>query len=158
MNTNTTSFEQATDTGTGMGMGMGKGAGPGVRAGTGVARGTGRTVRRAGALAAAAGLLTAGLLTGPASAAAPARPVTAPPTTLTACAFYRGTALTVPGQHGNRVKQVQCLLANRHYLTWNDLAGYFGAKTRTAVTKFQSGHHLPANGKVDTKTWHALYS
>ncbi|WP_438487892.1 peptidoglycan-binding domain-containing protein [Streptomyces sp. S186] len=139
-------------------MDMGTGRATGTGTGTGVVRGAGRAVRRAGALAATAGLLTAGLLTGPASAAAPARPDAARTTALAACAYYKGTALTVPGQHGNRVKQVQCLLANRHYLTWDDLTGYFGDKTRTAVQKVQSRYHLPANGKVDRKTWHALYS
>ncbi|MGG2462959.1 peptidoglycan-binding domain-containing protein [Streptomyces sp. RGM 3693] len=122
-------------------------------------RGAGRAVRRAGVLAAAAGLVTAGLLTGPASAAATAgRDDSTRPAALTACAFYGGNALTIYGQHGDRVKQVQCLLANRHYLTWKDVTGSFGAKTRTGVTKLQTKHRLPANGKVDKKTWRALYS
>ncbi|PJN39027.1 serine/threonine protein kinase [Streptomyces sp. CB02959] len=99
------------------------------------------------------------MLTGPATAAATAgRDGSTRSATLAACAFYGGNALTVYGQHGDRVKQVQCLLANRHYLTWKDVTGSFGAKTRTAVTKLQTEHHLPANGKVDKKTWRALYS
>ncbi|MFJ9413985.1 peptidoglycan-binding protein [Streptomyces sp. NPDC101227] len=114
-----------------------------------------RTTTRAAVLTAAAGLLAAGLLTGPASAAAPAA---APTGTMAACAYYSGTALTVYGQRGARVSQVQCLLANRRYLPWGDVTGNFGPKTRAAVKKFQSRHHLTADGKVGKKTWRALYS
>ncbi|MFE3886971.1 peptidoglycan-binding protein [Streptomyces lydicus] len=112
-------------------------------------------VKRTAVLTATAGLLTAGLLTGPASAAGPAA---GRPGTLAACAYYNGTALTVYGQRGDRVSQVQCLLANRRYLPWGDVTGYFGPKTLAAVKKFQSRHHLTANGKVDKKTWRALYA
>ncbi|MEU5017072.1 peptidoglycan-binding domain-containing protein [Streptomyces angustmyceticus] len=114
-----------------------------------------RAVQRTAVLTATAGLLTAGLLTGPASAAGPAA---ARPGTLAACAYYNGTALTVHGQRGDRVSQVQCLLANRRYLPWRDVTGYFGPKTLAAVKKFQSRHHLTANGKVGKKTWRALYA
>ncbi|MBM4791344.1 peptidoglycan-binding protein [Streptomyces sioyaensis] len=117
-----------------------------------------RALTRTAVLAASAGLLTAGLLTGPASAAGPtAGPVAGRADTLAACAYYNGRALTVHGQRGDRVSQVQCLLANRRYLRWGDVTGYFGPKTLAAVKKFQSRHHLTANGKVDKKTWHALY-
>ncbi|MFE2226145.1 peptidoglycan-binding domain-containing protein [Streptomyces kronopolitis] len=101
-----------------------------------------------------AGLLTAGLLTGPASAAERSA---GRPDTLAACAYYNGSALTVYGQRGDRVSQVQCLLANRRYLRWGEVTGYFGPKTLAAVKKFQSRQHLTANGKVDKKTWQALY-
>ncbi|MFI1156548.1 peptidoglycan-binding protein [Streptomyces sioyaensis] len=113
-----------------------------------------RALTRTAVLAASAGLLTAGLLAGPASAAGPAAGRV---DTLAACAYYNGHALTVHGQRGDRVSQVQCLLANRRYLRWGDVTGYFGPKTLAAVQKFQSRHHLTANGKVDKKTWHALY-
>ncbi|MFK0292348.1 peptidoglycan-binding protein [Streptomyces sp. NPDC090442] len=111
-------------------------------------------------------LLAAGLLAGPASAATPPPAAErtgqdgAPrrPATLVACAFANGDALTVYGQRGARVKQVQCLLANRRYLAWKDVTGRFDAKTVSAVRQFQSKHHLPADGKVDKKTWRALYS
>ncbi len=112
-------------------------------------------VKRTAVLTATAGLLTAGLLTGPASADSPAG---GRPGTLAACAYYNGNALTVYGQRGDRVSQVQCLLANRRYLPWGDVTGYFGPKTRAAVKKFQARHHLTANGKVDKKTWRALYA
>ncbi|MEW9521689.1 peptidoglycan-binding domain-containing protein [Streptomyces tubercidicus] len=111
-------------------------------------------IRRTAVLAATAGLLTAGLLTGPASADGPAGERA---DTMAACAYYNGNALTVYGQRGDRVSQAQCLLANRRYLPWGDVTGYFGPKTRAAVKKFQSRHHLTADGKVDKKTWYALY-
>ncbi|MFG2398911.1 peptidoglycan-binding domain-containing protein [Streptomyces lydicus] len=114
-------------------------------------------IKRAAVLTATAGLLTAGLLTGPAAASSPA-PAGRPAGTLAACAYYNGTALTVYGQRGDRVSQVQCLLANRRYLPWGDVTGYFGPKTRAAVKKFQSRHRLTADGKVGTKTWRALYT
>ncbi|MFF4949710.1 peptidoglycan-binding protein [Streptomyces chattanoogensis] len=112
-------------------------------------------MKRTAVLAATAGLLTAGLLTGPASAAGAAA---APAGTRAACAYYSGTALTVHGQRGDRVSQVQCLLANRRYLPWGDVTGYFGSRTLAAVKKFQSRHDLTADGKVGKKTWRALYA
>ncbi|MEU9116114.1 peptidoglycan-binding domain-containing protein [Streptomyces sp. NPDC048483] len=112
-------------------------------------------VTRTAVLTATAGLLTAGLFAGPASATEPAA---GPSGTKAACAYYNGTALTVYGQRGDRVRQVQCLLANRRYLPWGDVTGYFGPKTRAAVKKFQSRHHLTADGKVGKKTWRALYA
>ncbi|MFB6604589.1 peptidoglycan-binding protein [Streptomyces noursei] len=39
-----------------------------------------------------------------------------------------------------------------------DVTGSFGAKTRTAVEGFQTRHHLTADGRVDKKTWRALYA
>ncbi|MFH8679861.1 peptidoglycan-binding protein [Streptomyces lydicus] len=114
-------------------------------------------VKRAGVLTATVGLLTAGLLTGPASAGSPV-PTGRPAGTLAACAYYNGTALTVYGQRGDRVSQVQCLLANRRYLPWGDVTGYFGSRTRAAVKTFQSWHHLTADGKVGKQTWRALYT
>ncbi|MFB6535374.1 peptidoglycan-binding protein [Streptomyces noursei] len=129
------------------------------RTGTGTGTSTSTGSRRAGLLAATAGLLVAGVLTaGPASAAATGPDDSTRPATLAACAYYDGNALTVYGQRGDRVKQVQCLLANRHHLSWQDVTGSFGAKTRTAVKEFQTKHHLTADGKVDKKTWRALYA
>lgn len=112
-------------------------------------------LKRTAILTATAGLLTAGLLTGPAFADVPDGGGAG---TLAACAYYNGNALTVYGQRGDRVSQVQCLLANRRYLPWGDVTGYFGPKTRAAVKKFQSRHHLTADGKVGKKTWRALYA
>ncbi|WP_286160145.1 peptidoglycan-binding domain-containing protein [Streptomyces yunnanensis] len=163
MKANTTGFKEATDEATSKATRKAASEAAsdatGAATGTGAVRGVGRALRRTGTLAATAGLLTAGLLTGPAVAAGPAgRADSTQPATFAACAFYNGDALTVYGQHGDRVKQAQCLLANRHYLTWKDVTGNFGAKTRTAVTKFQTAHHLAADGKVGKGTWRALYS
>ncbi|MFJ9411020.1 peptidoglycan-binding protein [Streptomyces sp. NPDC101393] len=115
-------------------------------------------VRRTVVLTATAGLLTAGLLTGAASAGSPAAGHDGAAGPRAACAYYNGTALTVYGQRNARVSQAQCLLANRRYLPWGDVTGYFGPKTRAAVKKFQSQHHLTADGKVGKKTWKALYA
>ncbi|MER7027354.1 MULTISPECIES: peptidoglycan-binding domain-containing protein [Streptomyces] len=113
-----------------------------------------RSIRRPAALAAATGLITAALLTG----AAPGAQAATGPDPKAACAYYNGTALTTYGQRNDRVKQVQCLLANRKYLPWSSLTGYFGDKTLAAVKKFQKAAHLPADGKVGKKTWKALYA
>jgi peptidoglycan hydrolase-like protein with peptidoglycan-binding domain len=113
-----------------------------------------RSIRRPAALAAVTGLMTAALLTGTASGAQAATG----PSPKAACAYYNGTALTVYGQRNDRVKQAQCLLANRKYLPWSSLTGYFGNQTLAAVKKFQKASHLTANGKVDKKTWKALYA
>ncbi|MFJ9613125.1 peptidoglycan-binding domain-containing protein [Streptomyces noursei] len=159
MKANTTGFKEATDEATSKATGKATSKATGAATGTGALRGVGRALRRTGTLAATAGLLTAGLLTGPAVAAEPAgRADSTRPAAFAACAFYSGNALTVYGQLGDRVKQAQCLLANRHYLTWKDVTGNYGAKTRTAVKKFQTAHHLDADGKVGKGTWRALYS
>ncbi|ANZ18589.1 putative peptidoglycan binding protein [Streptomyces noursei ATCC 11455] len=156
---NTTGFKEATDEAASKATGKATSNATGAATGTGALRGVGRALRRTGTLAATAGLLTAGLLTGPAVAAGPAgRADSTQPAAFAACAFYSGNALTVYGQHGDRVKQAQCLLANRHYLTWKDVTGNFGAKSRSAVKKFQTAHHLDADGKVGKGTWRALYS
>ncbi|MCZ0995275.1 peptidoglycan-binding domain-containing protein [Streptomyces noursei] len=159
MKANTTGFKEATDEAASKATGKATSNATGAATGTGALRGVGRALRRTGTLAATAGLLTAGLLTGPAVAAGPAgRADSTQPAAFAACAFYSGNALTVYGQHGDRVKQAQCLLANRHYLTWKDVTGNFGAKSRSAVKKFQTAHHLDADGKVGKGTWRALYS
>ncbi|MFG2225292.1 peptidoglycan-binding protein [Streptomyces sp. NPDC048644] len=113
------------------------------------------TARRSAVLAVSAGLMTAGLLAVPASAAGPAEGPAGP---MAACAYYSGSALTVHGQLNDRVRQVQCLLANRKYLPWSSLTGYFGDKTLAAVKKFQKAKHLTADGRVGKKTWKALSS
>ncbi|MEV0369233.1 peptidoglycan-binding domain-containing protein [Streptomyces sp. NPDC050636] len=117
--------------------------------------GRARASRRAAVLAATVGLLTGGLLAAPAAQATQAQEPQLD--THAACTYYDGDKLTVYGQHGARVSQVQCLLANRHYLGWSSVTGNFGDKTLAAVKKFQSRHHLTADGKVGKKTWHALY-
>ncbi|MGK4578963.1 peptidoglycan-binding domain-containing protein [Kitasatospora sp. HPMI-4] len=110
--------------------------------------------------AAAAALLSLVCFAGVADAATPSAATTTAPgaeSPRAACAFYDGRALTVYGDHGPRVSQVQCLLANRKYLPWRDVNGVFGKTTLAAVKKFQAKRGLPANGRVDAGTWAALY-
>ncbi|GAA2250283.1 MULTISPECIES: peptidoglycan-binding domain-containing protein [Kitasatospora] len=117
---------------------------------------TGRTL----AVAAAAALLSVVGFAGAADAATPSAAAAAAPGAVSpraACAFYDGRALTVYGDHGPRVSQVQCLLANRKYLPWSGVDGKFGRTTLAAVKKFQAKSHLAATGRVDTRTWAALY-
>ncbi|MFF0743034.1 peptidoglycan-binding protein [Streptomyces sp. NPDC004111] len=117
-----------------------------------------RTTLRTATAATLTGLVLAGgVLTGTSASAAAADTAAREPVRVAAaCAYYQGSKLTVYGQKGDRVSQVQCLLANRKYLKWSDLDGEFGARTLAAVKKFQKNHGLTADGKVGTKTWHAL--
>ncbi|MEV0091660.1 peptidoglycan-binding protein [Streptomyces sp. NPDC050738] len=78
--------------------------------------------------------------------------------TAAACAFYDGDALTVYGQRGERVSQIQCMLANRRYLPWKAVDGIFGDRTLAAVERFQRDHPpLAADGMVGALTWNALW-
>ncbi|MET9176103.1 serine/threonine-protein kinase [Streptomyces misionensis] len=75
------------------------------------------------------------------------------------CTYYSGTALTVYGQKGSRVKEVQCILKARGYNVGpSGVDGIFGDDTLTEVKRFQSGHHLQVDGQVGVKTWAALRS
>ncbi|MFE2384982.1 protein kinase domain-containing protein [Streptomyces misionensis] len=75
------------------------------------------------------------------------------------CTYYSGTALTVYGQKGSRVKEVQCILKARGYNVGpSGVDGIFGNDTLTEVKRFQSGHHLQVDGQVGVKTWAALRS
>ncbi|WP_329117521.1 peptidoglycan-binding domain-containing protein [Streptomyces sp. NBC_01465] len=114
-----------------------------------------RTTLRRSAWAAAA--LTAVLALAPtATASAAQQPPTAD--TAAACAFYDGDALTMYGQRGDRVSQIQCMLANRHYLPWKAVDGVFGDRTLAAVERFQRDHPpLAVDGMVGTLTWNALW-
>ncbi|MFI5804332.1 peptidoglycan-binding protein [Streptomyces sp. NPDC051561] len=117
-----------------------------------------RTRIRTTAATTLTGLLLAGSIAagGTASAAAPDASAREPAGVAAACAYYQGSTLTVYGQRGDRVSQVQCLLANRRYLPWSELDGIFGDKTLAAVKKFQKDEKLLVDGKVGTNTWHAL--
>lgn len=76
------------------------------------------------------------------------------------CGYYSGSALTVYGNTGNRVYEVQCLLIRVGYRL--SLDGIFGSGTRSAVRDFQNvwngmtGAHLAVDGKVGSQTWAAL--
>ncbi|GGW87421.1 peptidoglycan-binding domain-containing protein [Streptomyces caelestis] len=76
------------------------------------------------------------------------------------CGYYSGSALTVYGNTGNRVYEVQCLLIRVGYHL--SLDGVFGSGTRSAVRDFQNawnsmtGSQLAIDGKVGSQTWAAL--
>ncbi|MER6116308.1 peptidoglycan-binding protein [Streptomyces sp. NPDC001743] len=81
-----------------------------------------------------------------------------PPGSSPVCAFYDGDGPTAFGDRGERVSQVQCMLANRRYLPWEALDGVFGARTLAAVQRFQADHPpLLPDGFVGPRTWSALW-
>ncbi|MFE5089132.1 peptidoglycan-binding protein [Streptomyces sp. NPDC056638] len=81
-----------------------------------------------------------------------------PPGSSPVCVFYDGDGLTVYGDQGDRVSQVQCMLANRHYLPWSALDGTFGPQTLLAVQRFQADNPpLVPDGLVTPVTWSALW-
>ncbi|WP_392670627.1 peptidoglycan-binding protein [Streptomyces sp. LN785] len=116
--------------------------------------------RTVGASALAALTLAVALAAAPGASATgnhPGPPL-APPGAGTVCAFYDGDEPTLFGEQGERVSEVQCLLANRRYLPWSEVDGTFGTTTLAAVQRFQADHPplLPA-GLVDRQTWWALW-
>ncbi|MEX2974826.1 protein kinase [Streptomyces sp. C184] len=73
------------------------------------------------------------------------------------CNAYSGTALTVYGNSGPRVVEVQCLLRSHGYsLGSHGIDGRFGKDTRSSVEDFQRAHHLRVDGEVGAHTWAAL--
>ena len=108
--------------------------------------------------------LTAGLLGLALTAvAAPAHAATQPRPAAVAydnhgCTYYYGTALTVRGNTGNRVRQVQCILVKMAWLDPGDVDGIFGPVTEGAVKKFQTDVGLDPDGEVGVNTWAALRS
>ncbi|MFD9816790.1 peptidoglycan-binding protein [Streptomyces sp. NPDC059080] len=118
-----------------------------------IRRRSGRALKRVAVLAVAAGALTTGLSVGPAFAAMGDNLVDTP----AACAFYEGRQTAAFGDQGDRVSQIQCLLANRKYLGWNRLSGHFDAPTLVAVVNFQRNYGLVPDGAVTPETWNALY-
>ncbi|SOD82175.1 serine/threonine-protein kinase [Streptomyces sp. Ag109_G2-15] len=89
----------------------------------------------------------------------PAPPRTTPAAPWKSCTYYSGTTLTVYGQKGSRVKEVQCILKARGYnIGPGGVDGIFGYDTLTEVKKFQSEHHLQVDGEVGVNTWAALRS
>ncbi|MGW7526532.1 protein kinase domain-containing protein [Streptomyces sp. NPDC054783] len=86
-----------------------------------------------------------------------APPPTTPAEPWKSCTYYSGTTLTVYGQKGSRVKEVQCILKARGYNVGpNGVDGIFGPDTLTEVKKFQSNQHLRVDGEVGVNTWAAL--
>lgn len=101
--------------------------------------------------------LASALALAPGVAAADANNAT-PPGSSPVCAFYDGDGPTAFGDQGERVSQVQCMLANRRYLPWEALDGVFGPRTLAAVQRFQADHPpLIPDGIVGPHTWSALW-
>ncbi|MEU6176693.1 serine/threonine-protein kinase [Streptomyces coeruleorubidus] len=93
--------------------------------------------------------------------AAPTKTATAPsaPPWNSRCTYYSGTELTVRGDKGQRVVQVQCMLTQRGFKTGDaGVDGQFGGATQAAVKKFQRAKGLSADGHVGPDTWAALRS
>ncbi|MFF9566551.1 peptidoglycan-binding protein [Streptomyces sp. NPDC014685] len=113
--------------------------------------------RRAAATALTTAFLSAALVSAPGASADPGNPAP-PPGSSPVCAFYDGDRPTGPGEQGERVSQVQCMLANRHYLPWSAVDGVFGPETLVAVQRFQADHPpLVPTGRVTSATWSALW-
>ncbi|MFF9348457.1 peptidoglycan-binding protein [Streptomyces sp. NPDC014734] len=112
----------------------------------------------AGTTALAAVALSIALAVAPTASADDAHNPPPPPGSSPVCVFYDGDEPTVYGDRGDRVSEVQCILANRHYLPWSALDGRFGPQTFLAVQRFQADHPpLAADGMVTAATWSALW-
>ncbi|MFJ8462905.1 protein kinase domain-containing protein [Streptomyces swartbergensis] len=93
--------------------------------------------------------------------AAPTKTGTTPatPPWISRCTHYSGTELTVHGDKGQRVVQVQCMLTQRGYSVGGaGVNGQFGGSTKAAVKKFQRAKGLAVDGDVGPDTWAALRS
>jgi predicted Ser/Thr protein kinase len=93
--------------------------------------------------------------------AAPTKTGTTPatPPWISRCTYYSGTELTVHGDKGQRVVQVQCMLTQRGYSVGGaGVDGQFGGSTMAAVKKFQRAEGLAVDGDVGPDTWAALRS
>jgi eukaryotic-like serine/threonine-protein kinase len=91
----------------------------------------------------------------------PTKTATTPatPPWISGCTHYSGTALTVRGDRGPRVLQVQCMLTKRGYsVGGSGVDGQFGADTESAVRLFQSDKGLAVDGQVGPNTWAGLRS
>ncbi|MET9831235.1 serine/threonine-protein kinase [Streptomyces sp. NPDC006385] len=92
---------------------------------------------------------------------APTKTATTPatPPWISQCTYYSGTELTVHGDKGQRVVQVQCMLTKRGYSVGEaGVDGQFGGATLAAVRKFQKAKGLAVDGDVGPDTWAALRS
>jgi len=115
----------------------------------------------------AATTLAAALLAGTFAAAAPANAVPLAPAAAPSafagmgyCGWYDGNALTVQGNTGDRVREVQCLLIDWGFgVGSSGIDGDFGPNTAEAVRSFQAWFGgLTIDGKVGANTWAALRS
>ncbi|MFE7764461.1 protein kinase [Streptomyces sp. NPDC057438] len=96
--------------------------------------------------------------TSPTPTGEPAEPGT--PAWLTDCNYYYGNGRTRPGDSGDRVRQVQCMLSKRGYsLGPGGVNGEFDDGTTAAVQKFQYAKGLVVqDGTVRPRVWKALRS
>lgn len=96
----------------------------------------------------------------PADTPTPTAPTTpATPPWISQCTYYSGTELTVRGNRGQRVVQVQCMLTKRGYSVGSSgVDGEFGDATLAAVKQFQGAKGLEVDGEVGPNTWAALRS
>ncbi|MGW0496408.1 protein kinase domain-containing protein [Streptomyces sp. NPDC003007] len=102
---------------------------------------------------------TGGSSDGGAPTTAPTKTATGPatPPWISRCTHYSGTELTVRGDRGERVLQVQCMLTQRGFKVGDaGVDGQFGGSTLAAVKKFQRAKGLAADGEVGPGTWTAL--
>ncbi|MQY10950.1 hypothetical protein SRB5_10640 [Streptomyces sp. RB5] len=72
------------------------------------------------------------------------------------CGYYNGKATTKRGDHGDRVREIQCII-NR----WNGgsplkVDGDFGPRTESWVVYFQDVRGLKVDGIVGPQTWKSL--
>ncbi|MEU8847169.1 protein kinase [Streptomyces sp. NPDC048564] len=91
----------------------------------------------------------------------PTKTATTPatPPWISDCTYYSGTELTVRGDKGQRVVQVQCMLTKRGYsVGGSGVDGEFGADTESAVRLFQSDKGLSVDGEVGPNTWAGMRS
>lgn len=84
----------------------------------------------------------------------------ASPAWLTDCTYYYGSGVTRPGDSGDRVRQVQCMLSKRGYSVGpGGVSGEFDAGTKAAVQSFQQARQLVVkDGTVRPRVWKALRS
>ncbi|WP_405587658.1 protein kinase domain-containing protein [Streptomyces sp. NBC_01092] len=98
--------------------------------------------------------------TTPTATPTPTAPTTpATPPWISQCTYYSGSELTVQGNKGQRVVQVQCMLTQRGYSVGSSgVDGEFGTATLAAVKQFQGAKGLEVDGEVGPNTWAALRS
>ncbi|WP_330814349.1 peptidoglycan-binding domain-containing protein [Streptomyces asiaticus] len=119
----------------------------------------GTTIKtRLGVIATASALVVTGLLAaGPTASAAVLKQATPATAASDSCGYYSGTALTVRGNTGPRVHEIQCLLNGYSgYPVALDEDSNFGPATESGVRWLQACAHITVDGKVGVNTWNAL--
>lgn len=69
-----------------------------------------------------------------------------------------GTAMPVlqRGEWGPAVAAIQGMLKYHGFFDGNEISGFFGVNTETALLSFQKKHNLETDGVCGPKTWHEL--